>query len=88
MSQTKQDESCLFLVRAYGVQELAILYFPDVLPSSATRHLTRLIRGDGELLDKLTKIGYRRGSRSYTPAIVRLIVRYLGHPQHYIYADD
>ena len=88
MSQTKQDESCLFLVRAYGVQELAILYFPDVLPSSATRHLRHLIRGDGELLEKLSKIGYRSGCRSYTPAMVRLIVRYLGHPQHYIYADE
>ena len=68
---------------AYGVQELAVRYFPDVLPASATRHLTRLIRGDGELLDKLTQIGYKRGCRIYTPAMVHLIVRYLGLPQHY-----
>lgn len=64
MSQSTQDESYLFLVRAYGVQELAVRYFPDVLPASATRHLTRLIRGDGELLDKLIQIGYKRGCRN------------------------
>ena len=88
MSQSPQDESYLFLVRAYGVQELAVRYFPDVLPASATRHLTRLIRGDGELLDKLTQISYKRGCRIYTPAMVHLIVRYLGLPQHYIFAED
>ena len=88
MSQTTQDESYLFLVRTYGVQELAIRYFPDVQPASATRPLTRLIRGDGELLDKLTQIGYKRGCRIYTPAMVHLIVRYLGLPEHYIFAKE
>ena len=88
MSQSPQDESYLFLVRSYGVHELAIRYFPYVLPASATRHLTRLIRGDSELLDKLTQIGYKQGCRIYTPAMVHLIVRYLGLPQHYIFADE
>lgn len=88
MSQSQRDESYLFMVRTYGVQELAMRYFPDVIPSSATRHLSRLIRGDGELLDKLTQIGYKSGCRVYTPAMVHLIVRYLGLPQHYIFAEE
>ena len=71
-----------------SLQELAVRYFPDVLPASATRHLTRLICGDGELLNQLTQIGYKRGCRIYTPAMVHLIVRYLGLPQHYIFAED
>ncbi len=88
MSQATQDQSYLFLVRTYGVQELAVRYFPHVKPASATRHLTQLIRGDGELLEQLSQIGYRRGCRTYTPAMVHLIVRYLGLPEHYIFAEE
>ena len=36
--------------RIYGHQELALLYFPNVLPSSASTQLTRFIRRDPELL--------------------------------------
>ena len=32
--------------RIYGHQELALLYFPNVLPSSASTQLTRFIRRD------------------------------------------
>ena len=45
--------------RIYGHQELALLYFPNVLPSSASTQLTRFIRRDPELLSALEAIGYR-----------------------------
>ena len=43
--------------RIYGHQELALLYFPNVLPSSASTQLTRFIRRDPELLSALEAIG-------------------------------
>ena len=46
--------------RIYGHQELALLYFPNVLPSSASTQLTRFIRRDPELLSALEAIGYRK----------------------------
>ena len=49
--------------RIYGHQELALLYFPNVLPSSASTQLTRFIRRDPELLSALEAIGYRKGKR-------------------------
>ena len=42
--------------RIYGHQELALLYFPNVLPSSASTQLTRFIRRDPELLSALEAI--------------------------------
>ena len=57
--------------RIYGHQELALLYFPNVLPSSASTQLTRFIRRDPELLSALEAIGYRKGIRLYTPLQVR-----------------
>ena len=53
--------------RIYGHQELALLYFPNVLPSSASTQLTRFIRRDPELLSALEAIGYRKGIRLTRP---------------------
>ena len=53
--------------RIYGHQELALLYFPNVLPSSASTQLTRFIRRYPEPLSSLEAIGYRKGIRLYTP---------------------
>jgi|SRR3712207_1218002 len=77
----------IFHVRTYGVQELAMLYFPDVQPASASRHLVRLLRGDSDLLEQIEALGYRRGCRTLTPAMVTLVVHYLGVPQHYSMED-
>ena len=67
--------------RIYGHQELALLYFPNVLPSSASTQLTRFIRRDPELLSALEAIGYRKGIRLYTPLQVRTIVDHMGDPR-------
>ena len=44
--------------RIYGHQELALLYFPNVLPSSASTQLTRFIRRDPELLSVRTIVDH------------------------------
>ena len=78
--------------RIYGHQELALLYFPNVLPSSASTQLTRFIRRDPELLgphvdvaqhDIVRAIGYRKGIRLYTPLQVRTIVDHMGDPENW-----
>ena len=69
--------------RIYGHQELALLYFPNVLPSSASTQLTRFIRRDPELLSALEAIGYRKGIRLYTPLQVRTIVDHMGDPENW-----
>lgn len=66
--------------RVYGHQELALLYFPNILPASASTQLTRWIRRDEDLLSALEAIGYRKGHRIYTPLQVRTIVDHMGDP--------
>lgn len=67
--------------KVYGHQELALLYFPHVLPASASTQLTRWIRRDPSLLAALKATGYRKGIRIYTPLQVRMIVDHMGEPE-------
>lgn len=53
--------------RIYGHQELALLYFPNVLPSSASTQLTRFIRRDPELLSALEPSAIVKASASTRP---------------------
>lgn len=69
-----------FIVRAYGVQELALMYFPDSAPHSASNQLRRWIRIPA-LMDKLTaNSGYHIGQKILTPKQVSIIVEHLGYP--------
>lgn len=58
-----------------------MLYFPDVLPASASTQLSRMIRRDPEMLSDLRRAGYRKGQRIYTPLQVRTLVEHLGDPE-------
>ena len=49
------------LNRVYGHTELALLYFPDILPKSASSQLALWINRDEELLSDLLKAGYKKG---------------------------
>ena len=69
--------------KTYGHQELALLYFPNILPASASTQLSRWIRRDPELLSALEAIGYRKGRRVYTPLQVRVIVEHMGDPENW-----
>ncbi len=47
--------------KVWGHTQLAMLYFPGILPKSASAQLSLWIKRDEELLDDLTKAGYRKG---------------------------
>lgn len=63
-----------------GHQELALCYFPDITPKSASQQLTRWITRDEELLSALTKAGYKRGQRMFTPLQMDILMEHLGEP--------
>lgn len=70
-----------FVIRAYGKQELAMLYFPNVKdPHVAVNRLTGWIKRCKALSHSLEAIGYNRFAKIFTPREVGLIVEYLGEP--------
>lgn len=68
-----------FTIRAYGFQELALLYFPNSAPKSASAQLKKWI-SHPFLMEKLALAGYRSGQKILTPRQVALIVGHLGEP--------
>lgn len=68
-------------IRMYGFKELATLYFPDILPESASHQLKRYIKGDRMLLAELEKAGYRSGKRMLTPLQINILFKYIGRPE-------
>lgn len=54
--------------RIYGHAELALLYFKNIQPKSASTQLARWIRRDEELWEELLLAGYRKGQKVFTPA--------------------
>ena len=53
--------------RIYGHTELAMLYFKNIQPKSASTQLARWIRRDEELWEELLLAGYRKGQKIFTP---------------------
>ncbi|MDD2954554.1 MAG: DUF4248 domain-containing protein [Parabacteroides sp.] len=80
MRESSQSDDIPFRVKAYGLQELGQMYFPDSAPRSASAQLKRWINHDGGLLARLTNAGYYHGQRILTPKQVRLIVEHLDPP--------
>jgi hypothetical protein len=68
-----------FTARAYGLQELAQLYFPFNTPQSAAAQLRKWIKVKA-LADKLTTADYRPGQKILTPRQVSIIVDHVGEP--------
>jgi hypothetical protein len=73
-------KDCHFRIRQYGRTELAILYSPNITPSSAWRKMRRWIVQNQNLTNALATLSYDGHSRSFTPAQVAVIVQHLGHP--------
>ena len=69
-----------FRIRAYGLQELAMLYFPNSAPRSASAQLKRWIMRNPVLLSRLLEAGYYHGQRILTPRQVRVVVEELDAP--------
>lgn len=66
--------------RCYGFKELAVLFYPDVTPRSASRSLRYLIHQDPELLSDLVHKGYKPACRKLSPAQVSCLLHHLGSP--------
>lgn len=69
-----------FEIRAYGLQELAMRYFPYNTPKSASQQLKRWIHRSPSLMAALHEAGYTEGQRVLTPRQVRIIVAHLDPP--------
>ena len=69
-----------FQVRTYGMQELALCYFANSIPASATCQLKKWIQHNEKLSVELQNTGYCKGQKLFTPLQVKIIVQYLGEP--------
>lgn len=69
--------------RCYGFKELAVLFYPDVAPRSASRSLRYLIHHDPELLTELSSRGYKPSCRRLSPAQVSCLLYHLGSPSEF-----
>jgi hypothetical protein len=69
-----------FKIRSYGYGELAQLYFPDITKKSASWQLTKWIKADITLFEKLKKNGYKPNTRRLMPKHVRLIIEAFDYP--------
>lgn len=74
------EQDPVFPIRAYTKAELAMLYNPQQCISVALQTLYRWIRMNRPLMAELEAVGYNKYRHCYTPAEVRLIVKYLGEP--------
>lgn len=68
-----------FKTHAYGLQELAMLYFPNSTPQAASNQLKKWMSKE-KLLAKLVEAGYEPGQKILTPRQVSVIVDHVGEP--------
>lgn len=59
------------------------MYFPGLLPKSASQRLKCWIERDEELLCELKAAGYVKGQRLYSPRQVALLFYHLGDPEQW-----
>ncbi len=67
-------------IRLYGFAELALLYNPQVKPRSAVRILNKWIDWSPGLRERLEALGFRRGMRTLSPQMVKVIFEALDEP--------
>ena len=53
--------------RSYGFKELAVLYFPNIAPASASIRLKQWIKDDVELLGSLEETNYHPQQPYFSP---------------------
>lgn len=68
-----------FKIHAYGLQELAMLYFPNSTPQAASNQLKKWMSKE-KLLVKLEDAGYSPGQKILTPRQVKAIADHVGEP--------
>lgn len=80
MKDIKEMKDMTFRVRCYEKTTLANLYFPQVKPETAVKHLHRWICRCTALLNEMQADDYHPRSKMFSAREVRLIVRHLGEP--------
>lgn len=70
--------------RIYGFREVAIMYYPTVSPTHASRRLRRLINGDPYLRLDLEARGFRPGARRLLPCQLACLLFHLGAPDEFV----
>lgn len=66
--------------RSYGFKELAVLYFPNIAPASASIRLKAWIKDNPQLLHDLNETNYHLTARVLTPRQKDLIAEVFGSP--------
>lgn len=69
-----------FVIRAYGFNELARLYFPDIAPKSASNRLRVWLRNHEDFYSQLAKTGYSPRQKVFSPRQVQLVIDEFGIP--------
>lgn len=69
-------------------RELAMCYYPNVIPEVASRKLRRLIRDDPMMIGDLLKLGYRPHQHFLTASQRNSIEFYLGTPEEFLEYTD
>ena len=69
-----------FIIRSYGVAQLAQLYYPDRSERSAIRLFRKEIHETRGLWEALQRVGYRDYTKMLTRSQVKVIVQFLGEP--------
>lgn len=67
--------------RIYSHKELALFYFPELSPASASKRLSSWIDRDEDLLLELKTAGYQKGQRLFTPRQTDVLFDHLGEPR-------
>ena len=67
-------------VKIYTKKELVLLYFPDSMPETATKHLMRWVRRNNPLIQELEATNYKINQKWLTKKQVEIIFRHIGPP--------
>ena len=69
-----------FVVRTYGFNELAQLYFPNVTKESATKMFKNWINASPSLIENLKSLGWKKNAKKLTPKQVKELVGHFDPP--------
>jgi hypothetical protein len=64
-----------------SMKSLAVRYFPDITPKSASIRLRQWIKDDQDLLSRLRLNGFRQSQKILKPKQVKLITEAFGDPE-------
>jgi len=69
-----------FEIRTYSFCELAQLYFPYATKGSASKMFSQWIYSSTILIEKLTELNWKKGSRNLTPKQVKVLIGHFDPP--------